>query len=147
MRDFLGKPRLARRRGEPTAASLLGPTRRLAETPNTKRCHRGLTTGNANETAMSHHEDDLNLLPGYALGALDDADRRRVAAHLDACPVCQKELAELAETVALLAFATPRTQPDPRVKGLLMARIAARGIRGNARVDPAPGWCPGRACN
>lgn len=139
LRDFLGKPRLAWRRGEPTAASLLGPTRRLAETPNTKRCHRGLTTRNVNETAMSHHEDDLNLLPAYALGALDDADRRRITAHLDACPVCRMALTELAETTALLAFAPPSTRPDPRVKGILMARIAARGSRGNARVDPAPG--------
>lgn len=77
-----------------------------------------------NETTTPDHADYNDLLAGYALGAIDDEDRRRVAAHLDECPVCRLELEELRETAALLAFAAPRVQPPPRVKAALFARLA-----------------------
>ena len=74
---------------------------------------------------MSHHEDYNDLLPGYALDALDDEERRRVAAHLESCPACRLELAELRETIGLLAFAAPHARPPARVREAIFARIAA----------------------
>jgi hypothetical protein len=42
-------------------------------------------------------------LGAYLLGALDAADRARVAAHLEACSECRDDLAELAPLPGLLA--------------------------------------------
>lgn len=87
---------------------------------------------------MSHHEDYNDLLPGYALDALDDEDRRRVAAHIESCPACRLELAELRETIGLLAFATPRAQPPAHVKEAIFARIAAPDLADRDEAPPAP---------
>ena len=39
------------------------------------------------------HEQAEELLPWYATGQLDDADRSIVEAHLAACARCQRQLA------------------------------------------------------
>ncbi len=67
---------------------------------------------------MTHVVDDLEL---YALDALPDADRARVAAHLAECPAC-REQARLLEEVAI---ELPDTLPQPDVPARLRARILA----------------------
>lgn len=71
------------------------------------------------------HEAITELLPGYALGALDEDEERFVARHLDDCPVCRLQLDELRETAGLLAFGAPPAQPSPGAKAALFARVAA----------------------
>ena len=78
---------------------------------------------------MTHLSDDLEL---YALGALPEPDRARVAAHLAQCPAC-REQARLLEEVAI---ALPNTLPQRDVPLQLRARVLA-----SARADrptPAP---------
>jgi hypothetical protein len=43
----------------------------------------------------------------YALGALDDDDRRAFEAHLETCPDCQARVADLRATASLLALLPP----------------------------------------
>src|SRR4051794_35629048 len=49
------------------------------------------------------HEDLQALLGAYALDAVDAAEAAAVDAHLDECPRCRAEVADLRETAALLA--------------------------------------------
>jgi anti-sigma-K factor RskA len=71
------------------------------------------------------HEEISALLPAYALDALTASEREAVERHLVACAECRRELAELRDTTALLAFAAPPTQPRPEVKAALFGRVAA----------------------
>ena len=76
-------------------------------------------------TTGTNHDEYEDLLPGYALDALDAEDWQRVAAHLEACPACRSELADLAEVAGLLALLAPPATPPARVKEALFARLAA----------------------
>src|SRR5947199_8489360 len=71
------------------------------------------------------HEELSALLPAYALDALTASEREAVERHLDACAECRRELAELRDTTALLAFAAPPARPRPEVKAALFERVAA----------------------
>lgn len=66
------------------------------------------------------------LLPAYALGALDAEDARFVEAHLGEYPDCARELAELQDSLALLAFSAPAATPPPHVKAALLDRVESR---------------------
>ena len=57
---------------------------------------------------MTHVTDDLEL---YALGALAEPDRARVAAHLAQCPACHEQSRLLEE----VAIALPGTLPEMEV--------------------------------
>jgi anti-sigma factor RsiW len=46
----------------------------------------------ANPIAADAHEDTEELLPWYATGQLDAADRERVELHLSGCARCQRQL-------------------------------------------------------
>jgi anti-sigma-K factor RskA len=72
------------------------------------------------------HEEVAEALPEYALGLLPADQAALVERHLRECPACRRELAELAETVGLLAYATPPARPGPEVKASLLARLPAR---------------------
>jgi hypothetical protein len=67
-------------------------------------------------------------LEAYALGVLDARERRRVAAHLAACPVCRAAVSRhedaLAALPAVLA-ATSTAAPDPAVLRRVLA-VATR---------------------
>jgi len=59
----------------------------------------------------------------YAIGALGGRSRRRVEAHLRACPSCRAELVALERTGALLEKVGPESAPDDwhMVKGTIEA--------------------------
>ena len=65
----------------------------------------------------------LELLPAYALGALDAEETGFVEEHLPDYPDCVAELAALRDGLALLAFAAPSVAPPARAKDALFARL------------------------
>ena len=92
---------------------------------------------------MNHVTDELEL---YALGALPEEERGRVATHLAQCPAC-REQAKVLEDVAI---ALPDTLAPRDVPARLRARIlaTARGAAAAPRVARGTAWAtwlrPGR---
>ncbi len=78
------------------------------------------------------HVDDL--IPAYALGALDPDEITRVDTHVVDCDACAAELADSRCTTSLLPFSVPLQTPSPDVKAALFARI---GHVQQAAVQPA----------
>lgn len=76
------------------------------------------------------HDEIRAALAVEALGALDGDERARLLAHLAGCEACRAELAELRESAALLAYASPAASMDAARSGRLRARLLAR-----ARAD------------
>lgn len=92
-------------------------------------------------TDLTHdHTFILDLLPAYALDALDEEEAAQVASHLADCAGCRAELRAYQEvTVALtLAAATPVSAP-PALEQRLMQRVrqAERAPRA-PRAAPRP---------
>ena len=96
-----------------------------------------------------------DLLPSFALGALDGEDLRELEVHLaTGCPLCAAELRRLADDLEAMALSAP-PPPDPAaiagaVKQRLLAELAPRAAgeatpaaaalpagRGAAPVPPA----------
>ena len=72
-------------------------------------------------TLIGHVED---LVPGYALGALDAAETAAVDAHVRICPACERTLAEAQRTVGMLPFTVPLHTPSIDTKVALFSRVA-----------------------
>ncbi|MFD8643171.1 anti-sigma factor domain-containing protein [Streptomyces zaomyceticus] len=89
---------------------------------------------------MNHHTTDAHTLTAaYALGALDDAERKDFDAHLQACEACREEAAEFQATAARLAAAVSQ-KPPAAAKAQVMAAI--EGVRQLPPRIPAPGKAP-----
>jgi anti-sigma-K factor RskA len=88
---------------------------------------------------MTDHRAIIELIPAYALHALDEDEARRVAAHLAICADCRDELAAYEATAARLASAAPPAEPPAYVKDRLMARIGP-GVRPAPPVEHRPSW-------
>ncbi|BCJ34194.1 hypothetical protein Athai_16970 [Actinocatenispora thailandica] len=68
-------------------------------------------------------DDPAHTLIGpYVLDALDEADRAVVRAHLDECPTCAAEVAELRGTAARLADAATAVPPS-RLRDAVLAEV------------------------
>ena len=73
--------------------------------------------------------DAIHELTGaYALDALDGDEERAYEEHLARCPACQEELAQLRETVSLLAYVPEGPAPPPALGERILTR--AREERG-----------------
>ncbi len=64
-------------------------------------------------------------LPGFASGKLDAASCAPVRAHLQSCPACRKELAEIERLDQLLTRALPVILPSPAFASTFANRLAA----------------------
>ena len=95
-------------------------------------------------------EPDAHALVGaYVLDALDDLERVSFERHLDGCPACAEETAELRETAVRLADLTA-VDPPAELRGRVLAR--AHGVpqlpagvpqlpaRPERRGRPRPRW-------
>ena len=69
--------------------------------------------------------DVRELLPLYAVGAVDDAERRAVEAAIAADPALAAELAGYEDAASLYASAAPLVTPPAYLKTRLMASIGA----------------------
>jgi anti-sigma factor RsiW len=69
---------------------------------------------------------EVELLPWYANGTLGEADRQRVAQHLESCRDCSRELEDLSEIRRVLTeLSRQEAEPSARVYRSVMARVAA----------------------
>jgi anti-sigma-K factor RskA len=81
---------------------------------------------------MSDHPA-RELLPGYSLGCLEEAEEREVRAHVAVCPTCRDELAALQEVTGSLALALPPATPPAGLEDRIRQSIV-----GLARASRAP---------
>ncbi|MEU8762867.1 anti-sigma factor [Streptomyces sp. NPDC048659] len=89
---------------------------------------------------MKHDAIDVHTLAAaFALGALDDAERKDFDAHLRGCAQCREETAEFEATTARLAAAVSET-PPAAVKAQVM--VAIDGVRQLPPRIPAPSVTP-----
>jgi len=86
---------------------------------------------------VMNHDKAFAALDAVALDAIDPVERARVMAHVEQCARCRRELAELRETTALLAFASPTAATDTRerIHERLMSRAATDASRGEQVVS------------
>jgi len=89
------------------------------------------------------HEEAQELIPAYALDALDPDEMRTAEAHFSVCEECRRELASLREATALLVEGAPRSAPPAALRDrVLGAAQPARRLA--ARPRPWPwawtGW-------
>jgi hypothetical protein len=69
-----------------------------------------------------HRPEYLDLCAGWALDALDDADRGRLEAHLAAgCTECERALAELSAATVALVSSLPESMPSRRLMSRVMS--------------------------
>lgn len=79
----------------------------------------------------------FDLLPAYALGALDEADAELVASHLASCYLCRTELGSFQAVVEVLPLAVPEASPPPALKSRLMNQMQSLRAPKPVRVQPA----------
>ncbi len=83
-----------------------------------------------------------DLAAGYALGVLDEHERRTFDAHLSECPGCRDELAGLEDAAAALAHAAEGPAPSLELRDRILgaARAEPRNVIPlRRRVSPAWG--------
>jgi anti-sigma-K factor RskA len=66
------------------------------------------------------HRDDAGP---WVLGALDEEDARAFAEHLESCPICRLEVAELQVVADVLPMAAPQLVPPPALKSRIMGVV------------------------
>jgi anti-sigma-K factor RskA len=76
---------------------------------------------------MTTNEDLHELIAAYALGVLDDDERRAYETHLAGCEQCQTDLAELRETVGALALAVEPATPPEDLRGRVLTAAQEEG--------------------
>ncbi len=70
-----------------------------------------------------NHTPILELLPAYALDALEPEEKRQVERHLPTCEICQAELHVYLSISDHLPLAAPDADPGPALKRELISRI------------------------
>lgn len=95
-----------------------------------------------NETTHDHIRE---LLPAYALDALDPAEARSVTDHLHDCTECAQELTSMHETLGALAFSAPPARPSPQARAALFERVEQLATAGAATTTASTSTPPNRS--
>jgi anti-sigma-K factor RskA len=82
--------------------------------------------------ALENHV--LDLIPAYALSALDETEALAVQAHLETCARCQAEVEAYEEVAGLLPLAAPRSAPPAHLKDAILNSLEPAG---KPRMTPA----------
>jgi anti-sigma-K factor RskA len=72
---------------------------------------------------MSDDAHVLDLIPAFAIGALDDEENSRVQEHLAGCLICRDESRSFEEVAGQLHFAAPASVPSPDLRERLITRV------------------------
>jgi anti-sigma-K factor RskA len=76
------------------------------------------------------HERLLELCPIHALGALDGEELRELETHLESgCEICQRQIREYTDMLAVLPEALPNVPVSPALKGRLIDQIEKESAR------------------
>jgi anti-sigma-K factor RskA len=75
---------------------------------------------------MSIHDDIQEILPAYAIGALEAEDAARADAHLASCERCSRVLEEYRPVAGALALSVPLAQPPGDLKARTMRRALGK---------------------
>jgi anti-sigma-K factor RskA len=86
---------------------------------------------------MSVHDVILDMLPAYALGALERVEEGQAESHLASCDRCTRALGEYRPVVNALANSVPMMQPSDDLKVRTMRRAMSEK-RLWAAVEPSP---------
>jgi anti-sigma-K factor RskA len=79
---------------------------------------------------MRHPTDDL---PAYALGALDEAERVAVAAHVETCDQCARDLAQFEDALyEAAAVGAVRAEPPGDLRKRIVLRHRGAGVTRDA---------------
>ncbi len=73
---------------------------------------------------MKNHVVDL--LPGFALGILDEKETEDVVEHLSDCVVCRAELSSYQDVTQSLGLATPMVELPPDLKQKVMEGVSVK---------------------
>lgn len=75
---------------------------------------------------MINHDKYDELIPIYAIGALDGEELNEMEGHIKAgCPVCQEKLRGMENVINLIPYSQPSASPSPKVKQRLLERVSA----------------------
>ncbi len=80
----------------------------------------------------------FDLLPGYALGCLDEEELLQVARHLPQCAICRAELSTYWKAVDQIALAVPLRTPPADLRGKIMTQVASAKQPASLRPDAHP---------
>jgi anti-sigma-K factor RskA len=86
------------------------------------------------EPELMSEEHVFDLLPGYALGILDDAELLMVFEHLKDCLACQQQHAIYAETVGQLAMGETQAIPATGLKTKVLQKINLAAVNSQSRT-------------
>lgn len=76
---------------------------------------------------MTNHGKFDELIPVYALGALEGDELKEIEGHLETgCPLCRENLTEMEKVVHLIPYSLPPTSPSIKVKDSLLGRIKTK---------------------
>lgn len=99
---------------------------------------------------MTHGEVE-SLLPWYANGALEGAELRAVAEHLEQCEACREELKFLGDVRAVLRVSAAAEQPAPIMRNAgfasLPSDLQARVLAAPRRQFRKRYWVPALAAS
>jgi anti-sigma-K factor RskA len=82
---------------------------------------------------MEEHVYDL--IPGYALGSLDEEELILVARHLPHCAACRRDLETYTETVEALAYAVPVVEPQQSLRERVVRRAMETALNAYTAVS------------
>jgi anti-sigma-K factor RskA len=81
------------------------------------------------EPGFITEEHNFDLLPGYALRILDNAEMLTVSEHLRDCATCQQKLAMYAETVGQLAMSMTQALPATGLKTKVLQKVNQAAVK------------------
>ena len=84
----------------------------------------------------NEHRLAYDSLGAYALGALPDAERERIAAHIETCPICAEDVAQLERGATRLVDTVPAVEPPPELRGRIMAVVEKEAALIRATSQP-----------
>jgi anti-sigma-K factor RskA len=80
------------------------------------------------------HEELKDLLAVEAAGALAEDERRPLDAHLASCGECRRELRELRDAAAMLAYAVEPAEPPAHLRARVLERARTEGAAARPAV-------------